>query len=94
MKSLGWIWGRQNIGRYIRKLAPLWGEAGSDLSILDIDETIRDALTPDDFRNGYTDKACGLVDGKDFKIETIRTHNGLTRAIHSNKVNCSALHTS
>ena len=91
MKSLGWIWGRQNIGRYISKWALLWGEAGSDLSILDIDETILDALTLDDFRNGCTDKVCGLVDGKDFKIETIRTHNGLTRAIHSNKVNCSAL---
>lgn len=40
MKSLGWIWGRQNIGRYISKWAPLWGEAGSDLSILDINEEI------------------------------------------------------
>ena len=40
MKSLGWIWGRQNIGRYISKWAPLWEEAGSDLSILDINEEI------------------------------------------------------
>ena len=89
--SLGWMWGRTNIGRYVKKWGPLWGDAGSDLSILDINEEILRALTPDDFKNGCTDKVCGLVDGKDFKIEIIRTHSGLTRAIHSNKVNCSAL---
>jgi hypothetical protein len=89
--SLGWMWGRSNIGSYVRKWGPLWGVAGSDLSILDINEEILIALTPEDFKNGCTDKVCGLVDGKDFKIETIRTHSGLTRAIHSNKVNCSAL---
>jgi hypothetical protein len=85
------MWGRSNIGSYVRKWGPLWGVAGSDLSILDINEEILIALTPEDFKNGCTDKVCGLVDGKDFKIETIRTHSGLTRAIHSNKVNCSAL---
>ena len=88
---LGFIWGRTNIGRYVASWAPLWGEAGADLSILDINETVLSALTPDDFINGCTDKVCGLVDGKDFKTETIRIHSGITRAGHSNKVNCSAL---
>ena len=31
------------------------------------------------------------VDENDFKTETIRVHSGITRAGHSNKVNCSAL---
>lgn len=88
---IGYIWGRTNIGRYVRSWAPLWGEVGADLSILDINETILIALTPEDYINGCTDKICGLVDGKDFKTETIRIHSGITRASHSNKVNCSAL---
>ena len=90
-KLIGFIWGRTNIGRYVKSWAPLWGEAGADLSILDINEDILRALTPEDFINGCTDKVCGLVDGKDFKTETVRTHSGITRAGHSNKVNCSAL---
>ena len=88
---IGYIWGRTNIGRYVKSWAPLWGEAGADLSILDINEAILVALTPEDYINGCTDKVCGLVDGKDFKTETIRIHSGITRACHSNKVNCSAL---
>lgn len=88
---IGYIWGRTNIGRYVKSWAPLWGEAGADLSILDINEAILIALTPEDYINGCTDKVCGLVDGKDFKTETIRIHSGITRASHSNKVNCSAL---
>lgn len=88
---IGNIWGRSNIGRYVKMWAPLWGEAGANLSILDINESILISLTPEDFVNGSTDKVCGLVDGKDFKTETIRTHSGITRAGHSNKVNCSAL---
>ena len=88
---IGHIWGRSNIGRYVKSWAPLWGEAGANLSILDINESILRSLTPEDFINGCTDKVCGLVDGKDFKTETIRTHSGITRAGHSNKVNCSAL---
>lgn len=91
MELLGNIWGRRNIGRYIKSWSPLWGEAGADLSILDVNETILTALTPEDYVNGCTDKVCGLVDGKDFKTETIRIHSGITRASHSNKVNCSAL---
>ena len=90
-EMIGFIWGRTNIGRYVAQWAPLWGEAGADLSILDINEIILTALTPEDFVNGCTDKVCGLVDGKDFKTETIRLHSGITRAGHSNKVNCSAL---
>ena len=88
---IGHIWGRSNIGRYVKSWAPLWGEAGANLSILDINESILHSLTPEDFVNGCTDKVCGLVDGKEFKTETIRTHSGITRAGHSNKVNCSAL---
>lgn len=90
-KLLGFIWDRTNIGRYVKSWAPLWGEAGADLSILDINEDILRALTPEDFVNGCTDKVCGLVDGKDFKTETVRIQSGITRAGHSNKVNCSAL---
>ena len=88
---IGHIWGRTNIGRYVKQWAPLWGEAGADLSILDINEEILISLTPEDYINGCTDKVCGLVDGKDFKTETIRSHSGITRACHSNKVSCSAL---
>ena len=88
---IGHIWGRTNIGQYVKTWAPLWGEAGADLSILDINEVIVISLTPEDYINGCTDKVCGLVDGKDFKTETIRSHSGITRACHSNKVSCSAL---
>ena len=72
----------------VLKYSLLWGEAGANLSILDINESILVSLTPDGFVNGSTDKVCGLVDGKDLKTETIRTHSGITRAGHSNKVNC------
>lgn len=67
------------------------GEAGADPSVLEINEDILRALTPEDFINGCTAKVCGLVDGKNFKTETVRIHSGTTRANHSNKVNCSAL---
>ena len=88
---IGFLWGCTNIGRYVNSWAPLWGEAGADPSILDINEDILRSLTPEDFINGCTDKVCGLVDGKDFKTETVRIHSGITRAGHSNKDNCSAL---
>ena len=55
-------------------MGPPFGRAGANLSILDINESILISLTPEDFVNGSTDKVCGLVDGKDFKTETMRTH--------------------
>lgn len=30
--SLGWMWGRSNIGRYVKTWGPLWGDAGSDIN--------------------------------------------------------------
>ena len=90
--TLALIWGRSQsrINTYIQEWAPLWGRAGRDLSLLDIDEEYIELELPAVFRDQGLEKHGAQVDGKDFLIETPRTHTAITRACWSDKSDASA----
>lgn len=90
--TLGLIWGRSQsrINAYIHEWAPLWGRAGRDLSLLDVDEDYIELELPAVFRDQGLAKHGAQVDGKDFLIETPRTHTAITRACWSDKSEASA----
>ena len=83
---------RQTVKKYIDKWLPLLGELGDMLSsfsdILDADAI--DMLEPEWYIKLNLRKIAGLVDGKDFMCETVRTDRYLNCAQASNKVNHSA----
>ena len=88
METLALIWGRDesSISRYIDEFADEWGEAGEDLSILEVSEEFLEATYPQRYREAGLLRVCALPDGKDFMIHTPRSNTVLTRASHSDKV--------
>ena len=74
------------MGSYISEWAPKWGEAGEDLSILDITEDFLVETYPEAYKEQGMMKITALPDGKDFMIEVPRSNTVLSRASHSDKV--------
>ena len=62
------IWGRSSrqISRCIDAWISLWGEAGEDLSILDIDAGFLESTCPQSYKDTKMLKIAALPDGKDF----------------------------
>lgn len=88
------IWGKgeKTMGRIVRARAPEWGEAGQDLSILDLPLSYLAADLPQEYLDSaILNRTSGLVDGKCYKTNTFRKNSALSRAQHANKVEWSAL---
>jgi hypothetical protein len=68
-----------------------WGEAGIDLSILDIDEDFLTATLPQAYIDEGLTKICAVPDGKDFKVHTPCRNALFTRACWSDNVEASAV---
>ncbi|EJK69230.1 hypothetical protein THAOC_09527 [Thalassiosira oceanica] len=68
-----------------------WGEAGENLSILDIDEEFLAKTCPMAFKKEGLEKVCAIPDGKDFLIHTPRQNTLFTRACYSDKMHASAV---
>ena len=94
--TLGLIWGRSvtRVSEFISEWAPRWGEAGEDLSILDISEEFLVDTYPESYKSQFgvpvvgstKGGICAVPDGKDFMTEVPRSNTVLTRASHSDKV--------
>lgn len=69
-----------NVAEQVKKWVYEWGEAGEDLSILDITEEFLESTCPQAYIDEGLDKICGIPDGKDFKIHTPRKNTLFTRA--------------
>ncbi|EJK67174.1 hypothetical protein THAOC_11828, partial [Thalassiosira oceanica] len=67
-----------------------WGEAGENLSILDIDEEFLAKTCPMAFKKEGLEKVCAIPDGKDFLIHTPRQNTLFTRACYSDKMHARA----
>lgn len=93
LETLGLIWGRavSTVSAYIDEWAAKWGEAGEDLSILDITEEYLEFSYPTKYTEANLLKICALPDGKDFMIFTPRSNTVITRAAWSDKVAHSAV---
>jgi len=93
MLNLALIWGRgrEQIGRYVKKWAPKWGEAGQDFSILDTSKEFLERTCPQSYKDAGLENVCAVPDGKDFMTETTRTNTMISRAGHSAKVDHSAV---
>jgi len=88
IQTLACIWGRHetSVSRYIDEWAVKWGEAGEDLSVLDITADFLEETYPERYKQGGLLKVCALPDGKDFMINTPRANTIITRAAWSDKV--------
>ena len=94
-ESLAYIFDRvpSRITEYIQEWAPLWGQAGRDLSLLHITEEFLTFHYPQSYKDaGFVDsKKIGAVpDGKDIMMETHRLDSLFTRGMRSEKVHHSA----
>ena len=69
---------------------PKWGEAGEDLSLLDITAEFLTKTMPQAFIDDGLDKIAGLPDGKDFLAWTVRSNTMVTRSQWSSKMKASA----
>jgi hypothetical protein len=69
---------------------PKWGEAGEDLSMLDITPAHLRHACPDACEKEGMHKVCAQVDGKDFMTHADRSNTVITRASQSNKVEHTA----
>lgn len=87
LKALGAIWGRDwsTISKYIKKWAPLWGEAGLDFSILDVPTAFQERAMPKEFRDANMASVGALVDGKVFMTEECRGHSAIKNAMYNDK---------
>ena len=92
-KCLAMMWGvsTTSIARYVKEWAPMWGEVGEMLSILEVSEDYLEQSLPRNFRGSGLERVMGLADGKDYMCETDRAHTAVSRAMRSNKVHASAL---
>ena len=81
---------RSTITPYIQTWAPKWGEAGEDISILDITGDFLDATCPQSYKDQGLLNVGAVPDGKDFAIEVPRTHTLLSRSSYSDKIHHSA----
>ena len=68
-----------------------WGEAGEDLSILEINEDFLIATMPQKYKDAGLTNVALLPDGKDFMIHTPRANTLISRASYSDKVHHSAV---
>lgn len=85
-----WLKSTTTIGEYIRVWSPKIGEAGEDLSILDIDESFLTDETPLGYIEQNLKNVAVQVDGKDFMADVPRYNSFFKRAMYSDKVNHSA----
>ena len=92
METLACMWGRNAgvVGTYVSKWAQQWGEAGEDLSILNITAEFLDETCPDSYKSEGMTKVSAVPDGKDFKMHTPRANTVITRAARSSKVEATA----
>lgn len=94
-RTIGYILGlkveNSYVGEKVKPWVKKWGEAGEDLSILDITAEFLEATCPQAYKDENLEKICGIPDGKDFKIFTPRKNTLFTRACWSDKVNASAV---
>ena len=94
-RTIGYILGLKAVDSYVgEKIKPWvhkWGEAGEDLSILNITPEFLDATCPQAYKDENLEQICGIPDGKDFKIFTPRKNTLFTRACFSDKVHASAV---
>ena len=91
LELLAHIWGKskQLIGRVLKRRVADWGEAGQDLSDLDLTLSYGNEERPACYAENQLDKVAVLLDGKIFKSNSIRQHSALLRAQHSSKVSWS-----
>ena len=59
-----------HVGKMVKKWIFEWGEAGEDLSILDITPEFLEKTCPQAYIDEGLNNICGIPDGKDFKIHT------------------------
>jgi hypothetical protein len=85
--------GRRVIGWYVNRRAVEWGEAGQDITILDLTLEYLGADMPQEYKDSGFDDVGLLVDGKDNNCDTIRKDSSLSRAQYSSKKSCSAIRT-
>lgn len=87
------IWGRDrhHTGRLINNAVKTIGNAGKDLSILDITPEFLEATCPQQYKDEGLERCCAVPDGKDFMIYTTRKNTLFTRASYSDKVHHSAV---
>ena len=88
LKTLALMWGKseRRVGAYVGEWAGRWGEAGEDLSILDISPAYLNFTLPGSYKQQGLWMICAVPDGKDFMCVVPRSNTMLTRASHSDKV--------
>jgi hypothetical protein len=86
-KTLGLIWGRgrSTINSYIHEWAPKLGEAGLQISILDLTPEFLSAAMPESFKELGLGRTGALVDGKVIMTNECRQHNGIKRGLYNDK---------
>jgi len=93
--SLGIMFGgvtRNYIGIIIHRWIDVIGERGDMMSSLlpFLTEDYLEAMKPHTYNELNLDRTGGIVDGKDFDVETVRVERVITAAQHSNKTGHSA----
>jgi hypothetical protein len=90
--GLSRIWGvaPRSIGRYIATWAPIIGQAGKDVSILNINEAWIDYEQPAVYDEVDMQDVGAVVDGKDYGCDTIRAHSLAKKLCWSDKTSGSA----
>jgi hypothetical protein len=88
--SYSWDRSKSSISAYLKECIPLWGEAGEDLSILDLTPTYLESLRSRSYSDQDMLLVCALPDGKDFRIDEQRSNTVLSRAARSYKVKHAA----
>ena len=90
---IAFMWGRSDghVGRLINNIVKYIGDAGKDLSILDITPDFLAETCPQQYKDEGLSFCCAVPDGKDFIIYTTRKNTMYTRACYSDKVHASAV---
>jgi len=86
-----WLRDKSRIGLYCKEWIPHWGQAGKDLSILDITAPYLEKYMPEKYKAVGLEKVGALPDGKDFLMYTDRKNTIVTRSQFSDKVHGSAV---
>jgi len=79
------------ISKNISKASKRWKFVSECITLLPISETFLRESMPKVFIDDHLSNVASLYDGKDFKVETIRSNSIFTRALWSDKVKHSAL---
>jgi hypothetical protein len=93
--TIGSVFGvksRETVRKYIDRWMPVLGEVGDMLSSFThyLDDSALETLEPESYIKLDLKKIAGVIDGKDFLCQTVRTNKHLNCAQSSNKVNHSA----